>query len=253
VTVITPPPPATSGGRPSPTRQRESWPSDPEGAFTEPPFSRRWWEDPVEAKDCAHECAHGALPHDRNITCDCWQDVRYRGPRPPARRNVHMDATTTNGQGSRAQVTHQRTQEMYAYYEEGLSLAQVGEKFGLSGRRVGQLFAREGLTVRPRGATTAPEPGPGRQVKTKAKANADDMDRKVREVAQRAKRPDHNNTVRERRVDDEPAERPKVETGVSTSDETISAAVTSLEARLAALDTERARVTKALDALREVA
>lgn len=29
-------------------------------------------QDRQEQKDAAHECRHGALPHDRVIRCDCW-------------------------------------------------------------------------------------------------------------------------------------------------------------------------------------
>jgi AraC-like DNA-binding protein len=42
-------------------------------------------------------------------------------------------------------------EEMYALYQRGATLKQVGEKFGLSGNRVSQLFKEAGLEVRSRG------------------------------------------------------------------------------------------------------
>jgi DNA-binding transcriptional regulator LsrR (DeoR family) len=51
----------------------------------------------------------------------------------------------------RSRVEHP-VEEMYALYQTGASLRQVGERFGLHRLRVGELFKEAGLAARPRGA-----------------------------------------------------------------------------------------------------
>jgi DNA-directed RNA polymerase sigma subunit (sigma70/sigma32) len=47
-----------------------------------------------------------------------------------------------------AEERKQRARTMYARYLEGLTMAEVGREFGISGERVRQLFALAGLPSR---------------------------------------------------------------------------------------------------------
>jgi transposase len=57
----------------------------------------------------------------------------------------------------RPATAERRVAEMYELYQRGSSRREVGEKFGVSSSRVGQLFSEAGLPTRPPGASKKSE------------------------------------------------------------------------------------------------
>lgn len=51
------------------------------------PAKGQEWDclDELEWQDAAHECSHGSLPHDKRISCECWDKV----PGVKERRHAH--------------------------------------------------------------------------------------------------------------------------------------------------------------------
>lgn len=119
-------------------------------------------EQHIRLTDAENECAHGHLPLDANPSCECWTLARTVGllGQGPLTESEALDVMAgsellpmnIDQEERMAQTPTEVLQEMYAYYEAGNSLAAVGEKYGMSGKTVGEKFRCFNMPVRPRGA-----------------------------------------------------------------------------------------------------